>query len=178
MHRSQPLLGVELIDDFLPDPARLLTYCLDSIAWDERLFARKTASFGVPYEYSGMTYEARPFPPELAEIGARVADACGFTPNNCLLNRYDDGDKTMGLHSDSTTDLAPGSAIAIVSVGDVRMLRFRGIGADTDAAAIALKSGSLVIMSAALQRTHRHGISREPSRGPRVSLTFRNLLSR
>jgi len=60
--------NIELFTDFIPDPQALFEGLQQSVQWDERMRARKTASFGAPYDYSQITYPAQPMPEELERL--------------------------------------------------------------------------------------------------------------
>ncbi|MFN0125511.1 MAG: alpha-ketoglutarate-dependent dioxygenase AlkB [Verrucomicrobiales bacterium] len=120
---TSPSLMVE--EDFLPDAAALFFHLRETIHWDESLGARKTASFGVPYNYARMEYDSVPFTHELLAVAERLASRLGIGFNNCLLNFYESGANTMGFHSDETTHLIPGTGVAIVSLGSPHTLTFR-----------------------------------------------------
>lgn len=62
---------VLLVDDFLPEAEELFVELQNSVQWDTRMAARYTASFGTPYNYSQMTYEARPMHQLLVPITYR-----------------------------------------------------------------------------------------------------------
>jgi hypothetical protein len=47
---------IVLIDTFITDQSELFSELMVSVDWDERMKARKTASIGVSYDYSGITY--------------------------------------------------------------------------------------------------------------------------
>ena len=179
-------LPVVLVDDLVPDHAALLAAAHPTIAWDERMRARRTASYGRPYDYSQLTYAARPMPSWLDAIRARVAPHAGFEPDNCLLNEYATGAHTMGFHVDDLADLAPGTGVAIVSLGATRTLWFRRLvdgrrprrGEPTEDVPVVLRGGSLLVMPPASQVGWLHGVLAEPVAGLRVSLTFRRLADR
>ena len=90
------------IERFAPEADHLFNHLVTSVAWDERMRARKTASFGAPYDYSQMYYPKVAMPAELEALAIAIAAAIGDRPNNCLLNYYPDGDASMGFHSDSS----------------------------------------------------------------------------
>ena len=52
--------GVVYVADFLTGHEAVLAWALRAVKWDERIQARKTASYGLPYDYAGLSYEARP----------------------------------------------------------------------------------------------------------------------
>ena len=167
--------------DFLADSQALFDRLVDGIEWDDRIHARRVASFGVPYNYSGTIWQERPIPPELAPILDAVAAFAGYAPNNCLINYYADGGSTMGYHADSTADLEPDTGISIVSLGARRSISFRRSGFRrnddrSDVHALVLDSGSLLHMSAPMQTQWRHAILKDSSVAEgRISLTFRRV---
>ncbi len=95
-HRDCGLLWFD--ECFLTDSLPLYERLVNEIIWDSRIKARKVASFGVPYNYSGTVWPASPIPDMLADVLDRVASRVGFRPNNCLANYYPDGTSTMGFH--------------------------------------------------------------------------------
>lgn len=86
--------------------------------------ARRTASFGVPYDYSGRRYDTVPMPSEIAAVAEVASRLAGHRFDNCLANHYETGASTMGSHHDSYDGLVPTSAIAIASLGATRTLVF------------------------------------------------------
>lgn len=165
-----------LEDEFLPDSLALFERLAAGVVWDTRIRARKVASFGVPYNYSGMVWPEAPLPADILAVRDRVAARVGFVPNNCLANFYPDGAASMGFHRDATDELAAGTGIAVVSLGADREIAFRPEADRTRIVRRMLKSGSLLYMSPEMQADWKHGI--EPIAGPvggRISLTFRLL---
>lgn len=168
--------SIRLLPDFLPDSLALYEHLASSVAWDTRIRARKSMSFGLPYNYSGIEWPAAPFPDVLLPLLGRVATEVGFEPNNCLANYYPDGDSTMGFHSDSTAELELGTGIAVVSLGAERTITFRRIDDKTVSESYRLPSGSLLSMSPEMQTEWRHAILADKSAtGGRISLTFRRM---
>ena len=173
---STVISGVSLLEGFVPNPAELFEWAVATIPWDDRIQARKTASVGVPYNYAGLTYEQKPFPVEIERVRSAIAKRIGFDTNNCLLNYYPDGSSRMGFHSDSATGLAPGSGVAIVSLGAPRNLRFRRISRLEERFNVLLPPGSLLFMESHVQGEWHHAIPRTSRPPPRISLTFRQVL--
>jgi alkylated DNA repair dioxygenase AlkB len=144
----------------------------DEIGWEDRMRARRTASFGQPYNYSGQVYAAAPMPPLVAAIAYQAAALAGHPFDNCLLNLYEGGRNTMGFHHDSYDGLVETSWIAIASLGAARAIVFRSV--DHRARdQLVLEHGSVLLMNRAIQLAWAHAIPRSPSAGPRISLTFR-----
>lgn len=161
---------------FLAESQNLFERLSVEVAWDDRFRARRIASFGVPYNYSGTVWPEVPMPEILLPVVAAVADVLGYEPNNCLLNFYPDGDSTMGYHSDSVVDLEPGTGISIVSLGVARAISFRREADRAEVHELSLDSGSLLHMSAGMQTGWRHAILRtEGVSAGRISLTFRRV---
>jgi alkylated DNA repair dioxygenase AlkB len=166
--------SIRLVPDFLPNSRALYEHLASSVAWDTRIRARKSMSFGLPYNYSGIEWPAVPFPDAIDSLQARVADAIGFEPNNCLANFYPDGTSTMGFHSDSTAELEPGTGIAVLSLGAERTITFRRIDDKTVSESYPLSSGALLWMCPEMQTEWRHAILADASATDgRISLTFR-----
>jgi alkylated DNA repair dioxygenase AlkB len=162
---------------FVASPAALFDELLRTVDWDDRMRARRTASFGVAYDYSGLRYVERPMRADLASIAESIERTLGFSPNNCLLNLYPDGDSSMGFHSDSSAELAPGTGVAIVSLGASRTIVFRNKADRAVERAYRLEAGALLYMTDAVQTEWLHAIPREAGAGPRISLTFRRIVS-
>ena len=117
--------NIKLIDNFILNSDLLCDRLKNNVVWDERLKQRKTASYGVAYNYSGITYPDTPMPEELISICHKINSTVGFMPNNCLLNYYPDGNSTMWYHSDTAQELVEGTGVAIVSLGAARFISYR-----------------------------------------------------
>jgi len=166
-------LAIRYIPDALPDAAAAFMYLTREVSWREAMRARATASFGAPYNYSGQRYPACPMPAQIAAIAARAAELAGHPFDNCLCNRYDTGENTMGFHADSYDGLVPSSVIAIASFGAPRELLFRTRD-KRHHRAILLAHGSILLMGRATQDDWLHAIPRAPGAGLRISATFRH----
>ena len=79
----------------------------------------------------------------------------------------------MGYHSDQTDILYPETGIAIVSVGETRILRFRNTADKELFIDYNLLSGSLIYMTQEVQRVWQHAIPASNTDHGRISLTFR-----
>ena len=146
------------IKDFITQPNTLFNLLEETVNWDERMSARKTASFGKAYNYSQINYPFKPFTKELLQIISLIDTELGFESNNCLVNYYLDGKSKMGFHSDQTDILVPNTGIAIVSLGEERILRFRNIEDKNITKDFNLESGSLIYMTAEIQDIWKHAI--------------------
>ena len=135
--------------------------------------ARRTASFGVPYNYAQMTYPAVPMHPALVPVVEQLKNTLGIQFNNCLLNFYETGHSKMGFHADDTTNLQPGTGVAIVSLGYPRKITYRSKADKTIQQSFMLPPGSMLYMTNELQEDWVHAIKRQKNVGPRISLTWR-----
>lgn len=167
--------GTLYIDNFIDNDSFLFDTLRDNSDWDRRMASRLTTSFGVSYDYSGISYPNILIPDYLTDIVNRINDTIGFIPNNCLINYYLDGRSKMGYHSDRTDILSPGTGVVIISLGSTRTLRFRNIN-DRSIVDFNLKSGSLFYMTSGVQDLWVHSIPSDYMDNGRMSLTFRNLI--
>jgi alkylated DNA repair dioxygenase AlkB len=167
--------GTTLIKNFIDNPTQLFNHLKETVQWDERMSARKTASFGVAYNYSQMSYPFQEFTPELNAILEQIDKTLGFKPNNCLINYYLDGKSRMGFHSDQTDILYENTGVAILSIGETRTLRFRNIENKDLKKDFELPSGSFFYMTNAVQDEWQHSIPKSDTENGRMSLTFRKM---
>jgi alkylated DNA repair dioxygenase AlkB len=164
---------IKLIEKFVDNSDLLFDKLKNTIKWDERMKARKTASFGVAYNYSQIKYPDQEFTEELSSLISLIEKEIGFKPNNCLINFYLDGHSKMGYHSDQTDILEKETGVIIISLGATRILRFRNIKKKELIRDYPLPSGSLIFMSNALQKEWQHSIPKSETQNGRMSLTFR-----
>ena len=174
---SVPFSGCNYIPAFVADPEALFGVVRDDVRWTEQMRSRKTASMGVPYNYAGARYPVADWHPAVERLGQLVAKKAGFEPTNCLLNYYPTGRHALGWHSDDVSILAPGTGIAIVSLGAARPLRLRCTTADGfHYEEQLLEPGSLLLMTAAMQASWKHALRRVATDGARISLSFRHIV--
>lgn len=163
--------------------AEVLTRLLHETPWRQEsvvvygkrhLQPRLTAWYGeASYTYSGLKLDPLPWTPLLLAIRTEVEAACGQRFNSVLLNRYRNGQDSMGMHSDDEAELGTEPAIASLSYGTTRrfILRHKRTKQTLN---LALEDGSLLLMSGKLQENWLHGINKSArSLGERINLTFR-----
>ena len=168
---------IKLINHFIDNPNLLFNRIKNSVIWDERIKARKTASYGVAYNYSGITYLQTEMPRELIPICEQIERKIGFMPNNCLLNYYPDGQSTMGYHSDTSAELKEGTGVGIVSLGASRFISYRSKKERAIEHRCLLESGDFLYMDNCVQKHWLHAIPKQDRAGERISLTFRCLVT-
>ena len=140
---------------------------------------RKVAWYGdrrFAYAYSGVTRQALPWIPALAELKELVEKKCGQSFNSCLLNLYADGTEGMAWHSDDEAALGENTTIASLSLGAERRFLLRH-KVTKQTLEVNLQHGSLLVMKGATQTNWLHSI---PAAArvlrPRVNLTFRTIV--
>ncbi|UOQ73516.1 alpha-ketoglutarate-dependent dioxygenase AlkB family protein [Hymenobacter cellulosilyticus] len=192
-----PLPAAEVLLDpvFLaaPHEQALLTELTASVAWRQepiRLFGKEvlqprlTAWYGdagAQYSYSGLTWQPLPWTPPLQQLREQVEAACGTSFNSVLLNLYRNGQDSMGWHADNEPELGPAPVIASVSLGAVRRFRLRPRDPQRtphEPLTLELASGSLLVMRGPTQQHWLHAVPKtaRPA-GPRLNLTFRNIIN-
>lgn len=164
---------------FIPnviDDAHALFNTIDkNTHWDMRLSVRKTASFGVAYEYSNLFYPETIMPTWLLPVLEKIQQHCQFVPNNCLINYYQDGQDCMGFHSDDTRQMYKNTGVAIISLGAEREIVYQYKENREIEVRYLLTQGSLLYMDDLVQEKWLHAILKDESITPRISLTFRKL---
>jgi alkylated DNA repair dioxygenase AlkB len=127
------------IPEFLPSDAaqQYFEELRDTAPWEQKpgvfghLQPRLTASFGdegITYRYSGTVNRANPWTPTLLAIKRQIeAVIPRFEQptifNYCLLNRYRDGQDSVGMHADDEPGM--GNVIGSLSLGATRMFKIR-----------------------------------------------------
>lgn len=82
----------------------------------------------------------------------------------------------MGFHSDQTDILFENTGVAIVSLGETRILRFRNIADNTVLKDFELPAASLIYMTQEIQDEWQHAIPKSDTENGRMSLTFRKII--
>jgi alkylated DNA repair dioxygenase AlkB len=173
-----------------PDAATaLFDALLAQVPWGVhriRLFGREVDSprlsawigdSGTSYVYSRVRFDPHPWPSALRALRASVSASCGVTFNSVLVNRYRDGRDAMGWHSDDETELGPQPVIASVSLGATRRFMLKHRRSPEKKLALALSSGSLLVMRGDTQANFRHALPRTAKPvGERINLTFRRIV--
>ena len=167
--------GITFIENFIDNPTELFNDLRSTIEWDERMSARKTASYGKAYNYSQISYPFQKFTVELNKIIRSIHELLQFEPNNCLINYYLDGKSKMGFHSDQTDILHDNTGVGILSIGETRTLRFRNIADKGIIKDFELPSGSFIYMTNEIQDEWQHAIPKSDTENGRMSLTFRKI---
>lgn len=187
-----PDADIRFMHRFLDPPTsrRYFNKLMDETPWSQPIIRvwgkehrqpRLSCWYGEPdaiYRFSGKTFHPHPWTSTLRNLLPAVQAATGFRFNSVLLNLYRDGDDSMGMHSDNEAELGPLPVIASLSLGDTRLFKFKHRQYHTTSKSIALTDGSLLLMAGRTQECWLHGVRKERHNvGPRINLTFRNILT-
>lgn len=135
------------------------------------------ADGGLAYRYSGLSHAGTGWLPELEAIKEAVESAAGERFNSLLLNRYRDGQDSIGFHTDAEPELGENPAVATVSFGSVREFVLKHKKAK-EKLSYQLEHGSLLVMGGTSQHHWLHAVPKtEEPVGERISLTFRLITS-
>ncbi len=129
------------------------------------------------YKYSGQISEAIPLgsAPLVTKCMNTINNVLDTKFNGVLINRYLNGEKYIGAHSDDETGLDPSKSMVVgISYGATRKFRIR----DKLTGKIVLdyhqKSGTLLVMEGDFQKEFTHEIPQEKRvKTERISMTFR-----
>jgi alkylated DNA repair dioxygenase AlkB len=128
------------------------------------------------YRYSGQLAASQPMPPNLSDLLEIINNIFGTKFNGILVNRYENGEDTIGAHSDDERFLDP-AGVVCVSWGESRTFRIRNKQTKQIEKDILTESGRIMIMAGEFQKEFTHEIPMEKKKKkPRVSFTFRNHL--
>lgn len=123
------------------------------------------------YSYSGRVAESYPLTEQLRELMIAVNEYCVTEFNGILANKYRNGDKYIGMHSDDERELSGGMVVSL-SFGATRTFRVHKDGRKY--LDVPLEDGDMLIMEGRFQEMFKHSIPQEKRvMGERISLTFR-----
>ena len=130
------------------------------------------------YTYSGLALEPHPWTAPLRQLKTRLEKNTQTHFNSVLLNRYRDGQDSMGWHSDDEGELGEQPTIASLSLGGTRRFllkhKYRKELAPVE---LALGHGSLLIMRGQTQMYWKHQIPKNKRPvDARINLTFRRIV--
>jgi alkylated DNA repair dioxygenase AlkB len=132
---------------------------------------------GADYRYSGTSFTAKPWTEALLALRAQLHRELDCEFNSVLANYYRDGRDCMGFHADDEPELGAKPVIACLSLGASRPLRFRHKAGLAPSFNQTLLPGSLLVMAAGMQTHWQHALPKRAVAGPRISLTFRQVVT-
>jgi alkylated DNA repair dioxygenase AlkB len=170
------------------DPTDLFIFLERNADWEQRYInfsgnavpePRLTAWYSdYSYTYSGIRLEPRPINPLLMALLKSMTYLTGCDFNGVLLNYYADGKSSIGMHADDEPEFGLNPVIASLSLGAERRFDFQRRDKSLPIVSVTLNHGSVLVMAGETQKNWKHGIAKtkEPV-GPRINLTFRNIVS-
>ena len=126
------------------------------------------------YFYSHQVMASKPLTAEMKRLLAVVNAEFGARYNGILINRYKDGTKTVGSHSDSESGLNATAGVVAISHGATRNFRIRDAKTNGIVGNYPARHHMALQMKGPFQAHFKHEIPQEKRvLGERVSLTFR-----
>ncbi len=176
-----------VVDLFTPGEAdRILAYLLNEIPWRQEMvrgfpLPRLNAWYsdpGLRYQYSGVVQDGGTWTDRLLQIKERVESSAGAAFNSMLLNRYRDGNDSIGFHTDAEPELGVNPVVATVSFGSSREFVLKHRKRKNERMTYRLAHGSCLVMAGASQHHWLHGLPKSKTPvGERVSLTLRKIIA-
>jgi alkylated DNA repair dioxygenase AlkB len=167
---------------------RLFAEIVDTTPWREehiQMYGREVpiprlsswhSDGGHAYTYSGITMDAQPLTPAIAEARVSVEHRVGTAFNSVLANLYRNGRDSVAWHSDDEPELGRNPVIASVSLGATRTFQLRHRTERDQRIDIDLHHGSVLVMRGTTQHVWHHRLPKTSERvGARVNLTFRTV---
>lgn len=139
---------------------------------------RNVGFFGLPnvpgYKYSGQVTPVIPLlnHPFLLVILQKVNKALQSNYNGILVNLYEDGTNYISPHADNERDISH-VGVASIAFGETRSFVIRYKHNKQIYKSVQHTPGSLFVMAGDFQKHFLHGIPKDKTVHPRVSLTFR-----
>jgi len=183
-------LKIRILEDFFNsvDSNKLLKKFILKLPWESmmiKMFGRDTkiprlqcwiGDKGCEYRYSGKQLSRQIWNQDLIMIRKKIYQELKIDFNSVLVNYYRDGKDSMGWHSDDEKELGPNPTIASISFGSERDLVFRN-KITKETLAIPQTNGCLILIDGETQKNWQHSIKKtQKVIGPRINLTFRNII--
>lgn len=132
---------------------------------------RYQQAYGKSYSYSGNINHALPITEELNEFLNYGIQNIDNRLNGILINWYDASENHyIGPHSDSTTDLIPGTPIVTISLGDSRLFKISGSINEI----IETMDRMVIVMPWDINKSCKHEILKTSTKqSKRISITLR-----
>lgn len=171
------------LSQVIDEPDALMTRIVAETPWkrpivgDDYVLPRQIAWYadpGLTYYYSGIANDPLPWTEALQDLKALCQRVAGADLNSALLNYYQNGNDTVGWHSDAEPELGPEPTIASVSLGVERTFEIKPRRGKKAIIPIRLPNGSVLVMSGRSQADWLHRVPvDEQIHGARLNITFR-----
>jgi alkylated DNA repair dioxygenase AlkB len=153
----------------------LLADVIARASWNQRVVTMHGRLVAEPRLHAW--FGADPHDPTVCPVFATIADALSaryertFTHIGAAL--YRDGRDSVAWHGDRIPQEIIDPIVAIISLGERRVLRMRPKGGGPSRPFV-LHGGDLLVMGGTSQRTWEHSVPKTASSGPRLSVQFRH----
>lgn len=131
--------------------------------------------------YTGEIDTFHQWPEELKELRDRIVAETGIPFNSCMINYYRDGADHIGYHYDKGMTHLNKFTVVTVSLGGTRDFYFKRRAPLPDSSLNTIKTvlhqGDACIMTGSTQEHFTHSIPKRATASPRISLTFRYLVT-
>lgn len=130
------------------------------------------------YNYSNQCMQAIELTTEMETLLTEVNKRLGSSYNGILFNRYTDGSKTVGAHSDSEKGLNSNAGVVSISHGAIRKFRIRDKKTKKMVGDYPTRHLKALQMKGPFQQKYTHEIPiQKKIKTERVSMTFREHIS-
>lgn len=127
------------------------------------------------YSFSGNKLKANTWTPFLTKVKEHVEQATDLTFNFVLINKYRDGNDTIGWHSDDERELR--GPIVSVTIGCVRDFVLKN-NKTKKSTIIPLPHNSCLIFDETTNKKYKHCVPRRKKcKSVRYNLTFRTIIN-
>ncbi|NRA52589.1 MAG: alpha-ketoglutarate-dependent dioxygenase AlkB [Gammaproteobacteria bacterium] len=131
---------------------------------------------GCDYCFSSLLITAQSWPHYANKLRFKLARDFGEVANGVLVNHYENGQQSVGWHSDNEPEIVANSLILSISLGASRDFVLRH-NESQHKVKLELNSGDLLVMSPPMQQQWQHCLpKRTQVSEPRINFTFRHLI--
>lgn len=153
----------------------LLADVLQRAAWRQRVVTMHGRLVAEPRLHAW--YGADPHDESVSPVFGAIADALSARYERTFMHLgaalYRDGRDSVAWHGDRIPHEIVDPVVAIVSLGERRVLRMRPKGGGPSHPFV-LHGGDLLVMGGTSQRTWEHSVPKTTQAGPRLSMQFRH----
>jgi alkylated DNA repair dioxygenase AlkB len=158
---------------WLPGAGALFGELVATLPWLERdrmMYGRRVAE---PRLTARWPAEGLALPRVLEDARAALSERYGVDLDSVGFNLYRDGGDSVAWHRDRIPETIERPVVALVSLGAPRPFRLRPRGGGASVA-FNLGDGDLLVTGGQTQRRWEHGVPKQRSAGPRMSVAFRH----
>lgn len=153
----------------------LLADIVARAAWQQRTVTMHGRLVAEPrlHAWYGVDPHDDPVPSVLGAIADALGPRYGRVFTHLGVALYRDGRDSVAWHGDRIPHEIVDPVVAIISLGERRVLRMRPKGGGPSRPFV-LQGGDLLVMGGTSQRTWEHSVPKTACCGPRVSVQFRH----